>query len=68
MSMTPATQPCPLLQQLGDVHGWLHVDVVLSLLLASHQNLQARSQTFEKGGANFQEFMNSIYPEGYIVT
>ena len=29
---------------------------------------QARSQTFEKGGANFQEFMNSIYPEGYIVT
>ena len=25
--------------------------------------IQARSQTFEKGGANFQEFMNSIYPK-----
>ena len=30
--------------------------------------IQARSQTFEKGGAKFQKFMNSIYPEVDIVT
>ena len=38
------------------------------LMIVSNMDLQARSQTFEKGGANFQEFMNSIYPEGDIVT
>ena len=44
------------------------VSVRLKAILSLKINHQARIQTFEGGGAKVQEFMNSIYPEGYIVT
>ena len=72
LKFLPSTDFDEMSQRRGEITDWERPHRTVQLPVQSGQTpvncTQARSQTFERGGGNFQEFMNTIYPEGDIVT